>query len=874
MKVGGESHGSKLAQQRGDEKMRKGDLRNMSNAGRRFMLLCLVAVFSMAMYGCGGGGGGPAAPTPASPDRISAARMGAAEAAQMAMTAAMAARTAFTTIDTADHSGVGNPTYGPNHTRTSDAADDADEAYMTASNANTAAMAADVTADAAEEAERNAMTALAAARTALGEAEMYSGMIVEYTTEANALSDAKDAANDAAGKARMYATTAMGHAERVKELLGDNAEMATAAQGHADKADAAADDADTAAGNAAALSQGMSGDAETEQGTAEGKRDDAQMYAGLADGVRADAQAAADASSVQIIREKGLEAAGVAMEAEGHGTSARGKATLAAGQVTMATDAVSRAMKARTDHGKASEQATIAQTAATEAATAATAGEAAGVKAREYATMAANADNIDDAKMYLAMAQAQNAIATENHTGETGAGMASMRAMAAAELAEEYANTHVLGLFMQANAYDITTPIQDNPGTPDANEAMTVEQQQATKIASIGAAMMMAAEMLNGNQRGELGTTMAAWPGTLDRADTPDEDESAGNILTITIGDTESDTVGDPDADTPLKPNARTIAGVDGLMHGFDMANEQLRVIAFTDREQSVVAQDAVTAITYVNAAVAMTDHIVSLGASPDGGLTWPGSYNDGAGAVMGTFSCADPCSLVYTGTGDDVEITTATGLTFSGSRAGKDAVLVDTNMDYLLFGLWLDEDQGNDSFGAFGGGGQPFTANNVNGLTGTASYSGEAVGARHKTGSGVSWFEGDASLRADFDDADTAGTIEGSISNISVNGHAAMSTPINLVRSTISANTNTFSGTTVMGGQTRPGEALHSYNGTWSGGFFNNPAEDATGAAAHPGSVAGTFGVTRDTMEGEGDDAKTITESFVGAFGAHNTAQ
>ena len=53
-----------------------------------------------------------------------------------------------------------------------------------------------------------------------------------------------------------------------------------------------------------------------------------------------------------------------------------------------------------------------------------------------------------------------------------------------------------------------------------------------------------------------------------------------------------------------------------------------------------------------------------------------------------------------------------------------------------------------------------------------------------------------------------------------------------------------------------------HTFNGTWSGGFFGNGEETTD----HPGSVAGTFGVTDTT--GTGDDA--VTESYVGAFGAH----
>ena len=65
-----------------------------------------------------------------------------------------------------------------------------------------------------------------------------------------------------------------------------------------------------------------------------------------------------------------------------------------------------------------------------------------------------------------------------------------------------------------------------------------------------------------------------------------------------------------------------------------------------------------------------------------------------GTPAIEGTFTCADsPCSLVYTGSGDDVMVTTAmTGYTFSGSREGVTAVAAAAKADYLLFGVWLDE--------------------------------------------------------------------------------------------------------------------------------------------------------------------------------------
>ena len=207
--------------------------------------------------------------------------------------------------------------------------------------------------------------------------------------------------------------------------------------------------------------------------------------------------------------------------------------------------------------------------------------------------------------------------------------------------------------------------------------------------------------------------------------------------------------------------------------------------------------------------------------------------------------------------------VTTATGYTFSGSREGVTAVEAAAKADYLLFGVWLDEtDAGADTFGAIATGGQPFTANNVEALEGKATYSGSAVGAHHKTGSGVSSFDGDANLTADFDDADTAGTIEGTIDNISVDGGDPMEDSIHLVKTDLTTGENTFDGRAVMGQQLGPGLMTHTFNGTWSGGFFGN-GEKMTD---HPGSVAGTFGVTNTT--GTGDDA--VTESYVGAFGAH----
>ena len=556
-----------------------------------------------------------------------------------------------------------------------------------------------------------------------------------------------------------------------------------------------------------------------------------------------------------------------------------GKAADASTQATNARNSANRAARARTDATKAGEQADMAETASSEAQAALGRAMTAKAGADTARQDAIDATTSEDANTALGNLRTANAALTEEHTGMTGAGMAYMRARDAAADAEMYANMHVLGLFMRANAYDIEGDMLDDSGTPELNEFVSEADRRKAEIASIGAVMALAANATDGGQRGDAQTS-AAW--AADDPATPDADAVSGwahNLdhhgLSVNIT---SDTVGDPDTD-PDPKNADIIDGVDGFTNGFDVASGQVRVIAFTDREQSVLAQDAVNFARYIDygegegETIAITE-VSSLGESPDGGLSYPGTLTKTeGGAVMGTFTCTLPnCSIALNDDGTGVDA--ITGYTFTGTRTAKAAVAADPNEDYLLFGLWLDEAAGGaDSFGAFAGGGQVFTSGNVPPLTGTASYSGEAVGAHHKTGEGVNWFTGDASLTANFMNADEAGTIEGSISNISVNGGDAMSNPINLARSTIEGNT--FNGPAVMGAQTRPGEEVHSYNGTWSGGFFNNPVgEDLEGDDLHPGSVAGTFGVTRSddmgTTTGEDPTADDVTESFVGAFGAH----
>ena len=417
-----------------------------------------------------------------------------------------------------------------------------------------------------------------------------------------------------------------------------------------------------------------------------------------------------------------------------------------------------------------------------------------------------------------------------------------------------------LRLFQAVNAYDVTT----------GDTAVKAE------IASVGMAIRTSAMAAAGAQDGGA-SAMAAW--AADTADNPDtrQDESAEGMLIITFdpvtGDNlVSDTMGDADADPVVTPNAKMIAGVDGFMHGFDIARGELRVIAFTNKVQNTPAIPS-TPVTVTESA--RGSRITGLGTAGTGaealnrtGVTYDHDDNPATTALTGTLTCGSGCSLSSTGTGGSLEVTIS-GYTFQGAGTIVEVEEALEN-DYLVFGLWLDEDStstppGADSFGAFADGGEPFDTGNVDALTGEALYTGTAVGAHHKTGEGVSRFDANASLTAKFGDGDAAGTIEGSISSISVDGGPAMSQSIILVSTTVTNSTNTFNGNAVMGAQTSPGSEMHAYNGTWSGGYYGN----GTRATDHPNSVAGTFGVQRHDDMDNADAGDDVYESFVGAFGA-----
>lgn len=183
---------------------------------------------------------------------------------------------------------------------------------------------------------------------------------------------------------------------------------------------------------------------------------------------------------------------------------------------------------------------------------------------------------------------------------------------------------------------------------------------------------------------------------------------------------------------------------------------------------------------------------------------------------------------------------------------------------DYMAGGLWLHVPSSASSvddvtFGAFGDASDPFTSQNVERLTGTARYQGDASGiytakASRDAAANIGLFNADVELMASFGSASDLGTVSGRVFNPRLDtGETSILQEVSLGEAPITATEGGFfrgatSGTDSTGG---------GYSGKWGGQFAGNTSGDPS---AHPTSVGGTFGASR------ADDLV----NFVGAFGAY----
>ena len=194
---------------------------------------------------------------------------------------------------------------------------------------------------------------------------------------------------------------------------------------------------------------------------------------------------------------------------------------------------------------------------------------------------------------------------------------------------------------------------------------------------------------------------------------------------------------------------------------------------------------------------------------------------------------------------------------------------------DWLADGMWIHapSDGAADKFrfGVFADGGDAYSHGRMWALTGTATFTGPASGLFSRTVEGArrnDFFTADATLTADFD-GPSFGTVSGRVHGFEVGGEAIAgnpevtlgSTEIGRVSQSRRYHTRLFDTETRSGGEARMSLGGQDHTGRWSGQFFGNPAADAIGAASHPGSIAGTFGVTA----GSGAASRTL----IGSFGA-----
>ena len=646
-------------------------------------------------------------------------------------------------------------------------------------------------------------------------------------------------------------------------------------------------------------------------------------------------QRVAGVMAAQREANKAVEAAKTAMD------EADAAAMVAETARDNAKDAFDRAVDARTDSTKAEAEYMAAKTAAMMAREAANAAETAYMAAKMAAEGIMADGTVDAAEMARDTAQTKSGEAvTARMTAETEKG----KAETAENNAMMFASSHALGLLMAANAVGV----MDNPAT-EADE-------RAAEVAKVATEIGTAAASTNAgrNDSRDAGATAVTAGVTWD-ADMPDDPDTDDNefvagspVVTVSEvagGDIVSDTVGMPNADPVVQPNAKRITGLPGFAIGLDITDSNnttetsrdRHVLVFTDRKQATAAIPMqvvnVTNTPATASRIIENERIEQNQATPNAtgravintdldtvaDLTANARYDhDGNSDTLplaGTFSCVptDECTVIQVDANGQVVGVVGDGtllFTATPARDGdgnptaenfigvtKAAVAADDmSADYLVFGVWIEEDADGGTaglqpeIGAFADGGTEFVTPVT--LTGEATYNGAAAGV-YTEGESVDYFQADATLTADFgapgaggDPAaadDQEGIITGRIHNImaggrsmsdviSLNsGHTRVTPPADQVDGNIETG-GAFAGTTSMGAPMVDGTVVtYMYNGTWSGQFYGPAAEaDATGVDTLPPSLAGTFGVTGTDNMGTMDDATDdVTRSYLGAFGA-----
>ena len=219
---------------------------------------------------------------------------------------------------------------------------------------------------------------------------------------------------------------------------------------------------------------------------------------------------------------------------------------------------------------------------------------------------------------------------------------------------------------------------------------------------------------------------------------------------------------------------------------------------------------------------------------------------------------------------------------------------------DYLAFGYWLYvpedvTDTVNYDFAVFASGGDPFETANLAGLTGTATYEGDAVGMYYVNGLSSSpttgSFTADVRLEADFGNSSDTGFISGEVNSfvlerdvtsllpsrvaltsdvvgLTTNVHDSVSQGFGVTQGSTNIFVTHYRGESNPGaypgghlaGQTEASVDDVDWNGEWHGAFYGN----GSSSTDHPTGVAGIFSTSSPNAGDRSDSGLT------GSFGAH----
>jgi hypothetical protein len=238
-------------------------------------------------------------------------------------------------------------------------------------------------------------------------------------------------------------------------------------------------------------------------------------------------------------------------------------------------------------------------------------------------------------------------------------------------------------------------------------------------------------------------------------------------------------------------------------------------------------------------------------------------------------------CSITVRPGESGVEYSAGGTWKFVATNSGRNVAERRQDADYLMLGWWVEEPvsaTGDIRFGRFFAGSDPYTADQVAGLTGSATYVGPAVGkwatrVEESDTANKGVFSATADLTAVFGDADT---VSGQVRDFDIPGFDAV-----VVLAPTTPGTSNIDGAT-FSGVTRGEADGRDWSGTWRGAFYGDDRDrerlaTPDAVAGYPASVAGLFNASFGCPEADcpaGDDREGQT-GFVGVsgvFGAHHT--